>query len=573
MPRRASLTLNVLADLARQMRYAPRDVILGAIERCESLAEQIDPGGEYPAEWIVFRVTRYRSDEAASASDVVHGRTILAQLSAFAEHLCDAANLRESDLPEGFVEADDLARDWGVSRRTIDRCRREGLIARRVRIDGGRSRVFILARGAEAFRATNRERLGRAREYSRIDPGARDRIARLAGRYRRRHGCSLNQAAARIAQRLGRSLESIRQVLIRDEQRRAPTRQAADNRPTSTWSSRVSLTPRQRRVAYRAWRRGLEPGLVARRMGHDRQAIVRAVLLERLAALKSTGISLSGPLSPTFNRPDAARSLLGPPPVREGLGRPGETRLGRFLESARVRTVPVKAEEMARGVAYRFLLWRAAGTLAGINHLHPSAIGLDAAETDLRWASRLKAELVRSQVPLMLQIIEGRLGFGFGGRRPTEIASLLADLIRSVSDVVESFDPFRASASGATLAGSVSVAITREAARWAHRVSAPSDHGRATAVFSYDLPMEDWTRGLNPWQVLLEPDERIRQILHILPPAHSDFLTTRHGWSGAPPATLAQIRRTLGLTPMKAALLERTVLRDALSVCRSDRQR
>lgn len=568
MPRRASLTLNVLLDLTRQLRYAPREAILRAIDRCESLAAQIDPQGTYPNEWIVFRVTKYRSDDAASMASVVAGRTLLSQLSAFVERLCEAAVIEDSDLPDGFVGVDDLARAWGVSRRTIDRCRREGLIARRVRVAGGRSRVVVRSAGAEAYRAAHLGRLDKARSYSRMDARSRVRIARLADRYRRRHGVSLNQAAARLAHRLGRSLETIRQVLIRAEQQRAATHRGKGQRPATGWRSRIAMTRRERRLAYRAWRRGIEPGLVGRRLGRDRQAVLRATLLERLAALASITSALGGSTSPTFERSDAARSLLGPPPAREGLGRGAERDLGRFLQAARARVVPVKAEEMARGVAYRFLIWRAGRGLGAVDRHHPSASAIDAVETDLRWASRLKAELVRAQTPLMLQILEGRLGVAFGGRRPAEIAALVAASLRSVSEAVDSFDPFRASATGASLAGSVSVAITREAARWAHREAALAPPRRATAVFTFDIPMADWTRHLNPWQEFLEPDERLRGMLGSLTTTHAHILSARNGWSGSPPATLSEVRRALGLTAMQAGMLERSAMREALAAWR-----
>src|SRR5205823_5996629 len=91
----------------------------------------------------------------------------------------------------------------------------------------------------------------------------------------------------------------------------------------------------------------------------------------------------------------------------------------------------------------QFLRSEAAGLIGKLSRLQPSASGIDRIETMLRWAARLKAELVRSQLRVMLEALHARLG------RPVEqvpagvLVRLLSSAIAAVGDAVDAFDVAR----------------------------------------------------------------------------------------------------------------------------------
>ncbi len=597
MPPLTRLSLPVLVELSAQLRYAPADVVRRAIDRSELLASQVDESGQYPAEWIVYWITRYRPEALGAVTEGnIRGADLLAELSAFTERLCDAAKLTQSELrsPDSdasipppatdaplFLTPQELADRWGVSRKTIDRCRRKGLVARRALGPRGKPRVLFNLSAAEAFRQRHAQAITKAAGYTRIDPTTHASILRRAQRYRRRFGCSLNQAAARLAQRFDRSHETIRQLLQRhDAQQKSAAQRARKSvphaiphappqLPAPVFGDAVPMSPRDRRVAYRAWRRALEPADIARHLRHRKAAILRGVLLERLDTLRRILPSLSAHVGPTFGLPDSDKAILGPAPVRTDLGRLPERDLASFLTAARVRVVPVGAEEIARAVAYHFLRWRSAGAIHAIDHLHPSAAAIDAIETDLRWAARLKAQLLRSQFPLMIQTLEGRLETRIDSLRPADGVGIILAALTALSDAVDAFDPFRAVTSGGRMAGAVSPAITRIAAQWARAAAPSAPRSRATAVYSLTAPLPDFTRTLCPWQSFLEPDHRLRDTLPRVPADAADFLRRRYGWDGGPPTTLARLSRDLGLTPMRTGIAERSHLRAALTLART----
>lgn len=582
MPPLPRLTLPVLVDLAAQMRYAPPDVVRRAIDRAEELASQVDADGAYPNEWVVYWITRYRPEaKAGDSPQSVTGMELLSQISAFVEHLCDSAQLREAEYigeageagaaKGAFVTPEELAGRWNISRKTLDRYRWRGLVARRVRGAKGKIKVLLNAKAAELFRARHGEQIKEAAGYSRIDEPTRARMVEQAARYQSRLGYSLNQAAARLAERFGRSHETIRQLLLKHsvEATRPGTRSPGKEAEKPLQAGIPPISPRDRDVAYRAWQRAIEPGNIARHLGHAKPAVLRGILLERLELLRGQQANLISHAGPTFEMQGADQVLLGPTPVRTCVYKAGETDLASFLAACRTRVVPVGAEETSRAIAYHFLLWRSSRAIAKVSHLHPSASAIDAIETDLRWAARLKALLVRAQLPLMIQTLEGRLESPLHALRPPDTVAMIGEGIRAISEVIHAFDPLRAVGTGAKLAGAVSPAITRLAAAWARRAVESPSRGRATAVYSLAQPMEDWTRSLCAWQSFLEPDRRVRLAAETQGPAARSFLERRFGWGDSPPRTLAWLAKDLGLTPMRTGTIERNYLREALASWRA----
>lgn len=554
MPPLAAITVPVLERLARERRFAPEEVVRADLARIEALVWDLDPALGYPEDWVVFRLAgrQERIDRPA----LVRGSALLEELSALAERLTEQAGLTA---PEGAVDSAELCARWNISRKTLDRFRRRGLIAWRVRSGDGRRRLVFPASAVSAFEAHRREMIERAGRFSRIEPELEARIVRRAERYHRLTGCSLNQAAQRLAERFGRSHEAIRKLLQRHERERPRFNQVA------------VLGERERRVMFRAWRLGAEPSVLGRKYRKSRGSVLRALSLERADRLREMAREggLDGPAGPTFEMEDAEAVLLSPAPVREGLGAPGATDLLSFVLGARRRTVPVGVVEQARSVAFQFLKWRASRLIGQLHPYNPASGDVDRIETLLRWASRLKAELMRQELALAVETLESGMGRRLDEMSASESAELVREMLELTGQAVEQFDPFKAARSGGRLAGPVTLAIQRLAARVVKdRQTAAGGPMRASSRLTAGWVIEDWTRSVSPWQSWLEPDRRVRPNLGACPRGSAEVLRARMGWGDRPPRTIEEVARDLSISTIAVVKLERRGIQAALAAAR-----
>lgn len=534
--------------LAERLKNDPPARLLPVLRAAELVADEIDPAIDYPVEWLLFRLTGRRGSIPGS----IPGADLLSDLGSLVERLSWNARLDASSM----IDADALALRWRVSRKTIDRYRKRGLVACRVLGPDARARLAFSTGVVERFEVRRRHEIDRAAGFSRLDDRVVARALRLAARYAR-VGLSRADAARRIALRLERSHETIRQLLLRhDAHAEAPL-----------FQDRGPVTPRERRFIRRASARWIDPATIARRLSRPERSV------SRLAAdsLASSLVSLR--LQPRTSAPDPA--CLDHPAVTAGLGLPAPTDAAAFLVVARAAPVPVGVEERARARAFHALLARAASALADLPSHGVSPSALDRIATDLRWASRLKAELVRSQFGLLVRTLESRLPIPLDHLRGSELWPLAQSAVLAIADAVSAFDPAR----GGRLAAPAGLAVDRVALAWVRSregVRAGAASPRLTAAHS----IEDWTRALDPWQPLLEPPPYIRPHLHLIDEPLARFLRDRFAWANAaegaaPPRTLDDMGRRLGvgMGRVRAALLERRSMDAARSAAFPHRAR
>lgn len=553
MPPLSGLRVAALADLLTQVRFAPREALKRMIDRVEDLALEVSADHLYAEDWLIHKITGYRPQLDEPATLV--GAAVLADLSSLAERLCAAAKLRPDEAPEHSIGVDELASRWNVSRKTIDRYRRRGLIARRVTHGPGKASLLFSIKSVSAFEAANRTTLADAGSFTRMDDQTRALILRRAARYRATLGCSLNQAADRLARKLGRSHEAIRQVLRKHDAQS----------PTPIFSDSGAMTPRDAAFAARAAARFLEPADIARRLHRSTAAVRRAVNTHRLARLST--IDLAAPTEEWFSNPGADAQALTAPAC-ENLGAPAPTDLLEFLSQARQAPAPIGAQERAQAIAMSYLRWRAANTLSSIDRANPEAGLLDRVETDLRWCARLAAELVRAQVGTVVRTMQVRVRRPLEEIRAVSVRDVLGRCLHAAATSVFEFDPF----SGARLAARVALAVDRAAERWLREhepTIPPRDGARALPRLLPGFRIADWTRRIAPWQTWLDLSERSVAALGAMSPESRSVITMRYGLAGAPPRTLEEVAQALSWSRAAAPRLERRALRELLAARRA----
>jgi RNA polymerase primary sigma factor len=556
MPPLPRIRVPMLAELARELRYAPRAALLRAAERAESLAAALSPGSVVPAEWVVFKITGYRPERwpeepGLTAAD---GGDVRAGLSALVEFLTHQAawTIGEATAAHAVTRAE-LARSWSVSEKTIDRFRAEGLIARRaLREDGKPVLVFLpgpVAWSQQAF-AT---RLVEPVRPARMTQAERARLVRLAERCRRRFGCSLNQTAKALAPRVDRSLEAVRQVLRAEDERRSRERLPL------IFGDPPPLEARHSRWMFRAWKRGAEPSDLAEHARCSRAAAQRAINLRRAALLAGVAMPGGKPLS-------LAELDKSGDSVTDSFGQPGPTDLAALVASARVRTVMGPKQEHTLLQRYASLRLTATAWTGSTPHANPQSEPLDVAETCLRWASLVKVELMRPLLTLAVETVEAVLERPIETLGATDVSELLRIQLSVLAESIDHADPSRTG----RLAGAAALALSTAASRWAKtRARASTKAGsRASVSLPAGLATPDWTRNVASWQGWLEPDARIRGQLDRMPAQSAALLRLRFGWSGERPRTQTEAAARLGLSRIALPRAERAAIRLSLELAR-----
>lgn len=496
MPRRSSIRTAALAALADGQRYAPPAALARQVDRIEQLAAEVDPDAAYPEDWLVYRVTGYRPSVEEPA--LVVGAALRADLSALAQRLSERLPIADAEgvpsagsAPAGLLTIDEVASRWGVSRRTVERYRRHGLVARRQRLGGGRVRTVFSERAVEAFERGSGDRLRRAAAFSRLTEREVDLVRRRARRYAAL-GWSREQAAGRLAQRLGRSRAAVLRAIPSEGDGRAG---GAGGPGGSGWSAgrgRGSLTPRQRRLVERADRWGVDPSETARRLGRSRATVHRVAAERRAEALRRSGLAAA----PSAGARDEAEleRVLGAPAVRDTAPPAPITTWDAFADAAGrfARTDP--ATELARARAMRALIARAAATAGSLRRAAPSASAIDRVETDLRWADRLRLRLVEAELAVIRRALDERLARDASAWTAPRRAAMFAAAMRAALGAAGRFDPER----GGRLAAPISLAVLRLPDPGP---SAPPAGGAAHQADE----LSDWTRRPAPWSRLVEP--------------------------------------------------------------------
>jgi uncharacterized protein YoaH (UPF0181 family) len=481
-------------DALAELRRAPRKVMLRAVERLEAAIATLDTEGDVPAGWFLSTASGYDMHVPGR----VPGEAALADACAIIEALSAAADTTPGEVPKRSVGIAELAQKWNVAERTLHRYRARGLPARSVR--AGRTRRLVFTPDAiAAFEARRGEAIEGAKSFTRLTSEEREQAVARATELLAT-GLTPNAAARTIATELGRSHEAIRQLLHRNLE------------ASTIW------TDRERRFALRAHDRFLEPADIAERLKRDTGATRRIIDAQRLERLRSLE------LEPMV--------IAEPPMPRLPLGAPGPTLLSDLVAEMRDPHAPDRNLEQRTTAYARFLTARAARTIAETHAAKLRAEPIDAAETDLLWAARLRSEALRPMLGIVLRGIEARLGDQIESLPARLATSRLQLALAAAAEAAHRYDPAR----GGRLSAAVTVAVDRVASD-----TPPPDKANSAARRSFTQSrIEDWTRRVSPWQAFLEAPRFLRANLHTLPDDQRALLEARYGL-GERPHTLAEL--------------------------------
>ncbi|MGP1346936.1 MAG: hypothetical protein ACTS3F_09770 [Phycisphaerales bacterium] len=556
MPRSSEIHHPALRSLVEQLRFSGRGALLRQIQRAEALAGELDPSFAYPVSFILERITGYsgvgggaggRGDEG----DVVGGAALFADLSAVVERLCVRARLGPGDLPAGSVTPEELGARWGVSRRTVERYRRRGLVARRVRADDGSVRVYLTPSVVRAFEAANLDRLRIAGRRTRISAEERDRIVSRAVRYRERLGWSATAIAARLGVRHGRSREAIRLVLER----------ALGDAGGGALGVRHPLSEDERAELAGAYARGERVGEIAARFGIARSGVTRVVCERTVAGMRvaleawreSLGESGSGCGelaaldSEAARRADRHRSGLLVAWAEDARS------LVRGVEGVRMLDPEIERERSVLSVAIP------AGVLEEISGLRGRSASLERVDgwvVALRHGMLLKRTVAHGLVGAGVRALEERLGAPLEALDAASAGEAYVEMMRTIGLAIDR----HGLGHGRRAAGQVAQLLGWRAGR---RTGLGMGEPRARALVRLPRPealIAPWWVGVAPQPPLVRLIERALGDPAVLgfraPEGWTGLMAMRLALADESPLSLGEIGDRLGISRAMAIALE-----------------
>jgi RNA polymerase primary sigma factor/RNA polymerase sigma factor len=523
----------------QQVRYAPYEQKLQQIDRSEKLLGEIDPNRTYTYEYLCYRVTDFRPTSFPATK--LTGRDAAHDLRLLVEDLSDSANVEASAVEEEVLTVEQLSKKFNVSTKTISRWRQQGLVSRRFVFDG-RKRVGFLRSSVDRFVSENRDRVQRGSRFSQLTDEQRGDIVDRARRMARAGGCQ-SEIARRIADRTGRSVETIRYTL----------RQFDKENPDLAIFPGASgpLTDEVKSKIYQQYRRGTAVEALAKRFCRTKTTVYRVI--NEVRAQRLLELPMDFMPNSVFSRRNAEKVCLAPLPDGDGPTRKARRPSGLPPYLASLYEIPLLNREQEGHLfrKFNYLKYKASKLRENLDAANPKSALMDEIEKYYELAVKTKNEIVRANLRLVVSIAKRHVG------QNENFFELVSDGNMSLLRAVEKFDFAR----GNKFSTYASWAIMKNFARtipgeYKHRDRFRTSHDElfgATPEHRSDQHEQESaqaTREAQVERILERLDEREQQIIiHRFGLDHSQE-----------PLTLKEVGEELGVTKERIRQIEARAL-------------
>jgi len=269
----AAFKIHALQQLTdHQVRFTPLPIRREQQARAERLLVEIEPGKEYPYQYVCFRITEFRPgsypDLLIRSEDLAHDLHLLIEQLAPVEPTAKAGpESDEAQADDPVLTLEEVGKELNVSTKTIRRWRKFGLVGQRVQREG---RVLLGFRRSvvERFVASNSDRVERGSKFTQMTECEKEHILHHA-RELAHDGGTLTEVSRQIAHEMGRSPETIRYT-IKNYDREHPD-QALFPKLTGP------LDAETKQIIYSSYRRGIDVDTLAKRFQRTRTSMYRVI--------------------------------------------------------------------------------------------------------------------------------------------------------------------------------------------------------------------------------------------------------------------------------------------------------
>jgi len=541
-----NVVLRQLRD--QQIKYAPRDRKLDQADRAEKLLTELEPGKQYPVDYIYYRITDFRPDHPNYGS-VLPGKSAAEDLRLMVEDLSDAADVRVENIPEEVWTVEQLSDRFNVSTKTISRWRKQGLVSRKFLFDG-RKRVGFLKSSVERFVKENPDRIERGRHFSQLSDSERmeiiDRARRLASA-----GGSPSEVAKRVAAKMNRSVETIRYTLKQYDDENAEL--AVFPRGTGP------LSESAKQIIYNEHRNGISVDRLAEKHHRTRASIYRVVNEIRLREIMELPLDII--YNDDFEKPELEDDILGPMPEAEKPSRKVRVPSGLPTYLASLYEMPLLTREQEYHLfrKFNFVKFKAQKIRDSLDEQRPKASEMDAIEQLYEQASDVKNLIVQSNLRLVVSIAKRHVA------ATEDFFELVSDGNMSLIRAAEKFDYSR----GNKFSTYCSWAIMKNFARTIPVEFRHRDRFRPSLDEYFTTRVDERSDQYEQEVAQQQRERQIDKILHRLDEREQKIIIRRFGLDHSrEPQTLKEVGEELGVTKERIRQIEARALNKLKSAAR-----
>ncbi|MEW6359712.1 MAG: sigma-70 family RNA polymerase sigma factor [Planctomycetota bacterium] len=535
-----------IQDLRDQLLFAPERARKQQISRLEVLIREIDPGRDYPYDYVLFRITRFRPEQNTSAN--LRGEMLRCDLARLLLDLSGSVNIPVSEAGEPVFSIEDLAKRYTVSPRTIARWQATGLIGQKFIFPDAQKKTGFRGSFLDQYLRDKPGSVAKSRAFTRLTKEEKAQIVQRARALAEQEDISLSRVALRLAKEFNRSRETMRYTLRRFD-RRHPD-QAIFDRPHR------NLTESDKQTIKNLYEHGTPVRSISRDFRRTESAIY--AIINRMQAREILSGTIRYIYNPEFDAEDAEENILGSNIGAEGDESPRDLsieedeRAPPCLRQLHRTALLSKEEEIALFRLYNYIKYKIAKLRAALDPNKPSGAQLREILNLKGQAIELKNHLIRANLRLVVSVARRHAG------PLTNIAQLISDGNLSLIRAVEKFDYGRGNrfSTYATWALVKNFAKTVPEENY-HLNKFMTGHQEALDAVGSEMP-EPFELAEDPAAVL---KERVLAVLHKLPEREQAIIRARFALSeGAAPQTLHEIGADLGLTRERVRQLEARAL-------------
>jgi RNA polymerase primary sigma factor len=427
----AKFRISFLAELARQMEFAPRDTRAAQVQAAEEFLHELDPNKAYPSELIVHKVTGYRPKDYTE--DLFAGQAVQHDLGVLIEAVSDTLDVRTDQTDEPVLTIEDVTARFNVTSKTIQRWRRRGLPARRFVFADGKRRVGFFLGSVERFFSGHQDQVTRGMNFTQVGDGEKEAILRRARKLAVMCQCCVHEICRRIAKKLNRSPLTIQHVIRKHDQEH-PEQAVFRLAP-------APVSDEERSVILRGYRRGLALRSLAKRACRPTSAVYRVVLEERVAKLNRRKVKFID--DSLYHQDDGASQIdaivaAARQTLRSSDGRAEENRVPKdipaYLQELYRTPLLTPALERALFLKFHFHKFQFVTARRLLEPQFARGRDIDVLEDHLRATTDVKNQIVRANLRLVVSIARKHL------RPNLNLMELISDGNLTLMRAVESFD-------------------------------------------------------------------------------------------------------------------------------------
>ena len=452
-----------LSQLYLQLRFTPAKQRKKELDSAEKLLGLIEEDKEYPFEFVLYHITGYAPKKLPELP-LIKGAELVEDLQVFISKLSGQVAEAVSAQGEKIYTIEELAREFGVSTRTLSRWRRQELVGRKFIFEDGKKRLGFSESIVKKFARNNPELVSGAKNFNRLTAKERERIIKRAKALAGKGDGSRYQIIEKISEELGRAHETVRYTILSYE--KANPDKPIFNKPPGV------VSPAAAAEIYRLFRQGFSIEELMERYGRSRTSVYRIINSRKARAILSQKIEFIS--SDEFLEDDAEEKILD----KRLAGKRGKRlefsrrSLDEYLQVSKEAPLLTREREVELFRRYNYLKYLACVNRTGMKPSQALSSRLKKIEKCLAEAETIKKMIIESNLRLVISIASKHTSGG------AALLDLVSEGNVSLMRAVEKFDYTR----GFRFGTYASWAIAKDYARKIPAEASRLDKARAVSL-------------------------------------------------------------------------------------------